>query len=206
MAFLIMAIRFVAWFNFSHVFRSSVGWYGVFFAETVVAWWIGWKYDTMKFHAQKDSLTEAYNRRFIETLFPRLVARSDRNQSPLAVMVVDVDDLKSINDNYGHQVGDLAIKRVAHVLFDKVRKSDFVIRWGGDEFVIVAPETGREAANQFADRIRHELSLANQLANNDVIANVSIGIGIYPEDAATFNALFDFADRHMYGDKHPSVV
>lgn len=197
---LIMVIRAIMWTYIIHKVPLGFNWHLLLVAEAIVAWGLGWHYDKVRFYAQKDSLTLAYNRRFIESVFPKLVARSDRNHSPLAVMLIDVDDLKRINDRFGHKQGDMTIKRVANIVFERIRSADFVVRWGGDEFVIVAPDTGADAAGQIAGRIVSELQRSNT-TTGEVRASVSVGVAIYPENGHTFETLLDFADVHMYRAK-----
>ncbi len=88
-----------------------------------------------------DPLTGAFNRRYLEAHLPRMLTRSSQTYKPLSVMIVDIDHFKKINDTYGHGAGDVALKTVVDRIMGAVRPSDFVARMGGEEFVIVMPET-----------------------------------------------------------------
>src|SRR5205085_11276592 len=104
--------------------------------------------------AKKDPLTDVYNRRF---LFERLeieLGRSVRRRTPLGVILLDVDHFKRVNDDFGHQVGDSTLISVARILRDCLRGQDVVGRYGGEEFLVILPETDREGALMVAERIR----------------------------------------------------
>ena len=168
--------------------------------QALVSWWLGLQYDRARYFSHKDALTGTYNRRFLSVLFPRLQAKADRNHSKVSVLMLDADQFKSINDVYGHKVGDAAMKHIAEVLFDEVRHGDFIARMGGDEFLILAPDTDSISVKAFAMRIESGLE-AQTLHGMEEVVSVSIGTATYPDDAKNFDDLLRVADRRMYERK-----
>jgi diguanylate cyclase (GGDEF)-like protein/PAS domain S-box-containing protein len=144
-----------------------------------------------------DPLTGLGNyRRLVEALDAE-VKRSERTRRPFAVLMLDLDQLKKINDRYGHLIGSQALCRLADVLRIFCRAIDTAARYGGDEFAVILPETTAVAARLVASRIRSRLaedSLQPPLS-------VSIGVAVYPQDGETMEALLRTADRELYGMK-----
>ena len=145
-----------------------------------------------------DSLTGVVNRRGIRAVLQKEEQRARRHGTPLSVLMVDIDRFKALNDRFGHQVGDTALRHVARGLADAVRLADHVGRWGGDEFLVVLADTDAVAAAALADRLR-DLRLP-PLAVGDadgVAVTVSIGAAtLRPGD--TIDTLVERADREMY--------
>jgi len=127
----------------------------------------------------RDPLTRALNRRFLPAILGREIAFANESGSGLCVILLDVDHFKQINDRFGHQTGDLVLRQVAQIVMDHVRPSDFVFRYGGEEFLIVLNETGLAQAHDVADRIR--LALQDSRINAGVEAEsltVTASLGI----------------------------
>jgi len=147
--------------------------------------------------AVTDPLTGLGNyRRLVEALDAE-IKRTGRTGRPFAVLLLDLDQLKGINDHYGHFVGSQALCRLADVLRDSCRSIDTATRYGGDEFLVILPETTATDAMLVASRIRSRLttdSLQPPLS-------VSVGTAIYPQDGETMEALLRTADRELYGIK-----
>ncbi len=148
----------------------------------------------------RDPLTNLYNRRFIAEFLHKKIEEAKRNHSQLALLLLDLDHFKKINDTHGHHVGDLCLKALSDVLRDVVRSMDVVGRWGGEEFVVILPATGRLEAVQVANRIRE--GLKKKLVYSDkgipVSMTASIGIAVFPEDGETVDDLFKVADDKLY--------
>jgi diguanylate cyclase (GGDEF)-like protein len=125
----------------------------------------------------------------------------ESGQSTFAVLVVDVDDLKVLNDRYGHQVGSSAIQAVANVLKRVVRSSDCVARYGGDEFVVILKDADRAGAQIVANRVREMLTEERLPGAPEARVSVSVGVALYGEDGTTSDELLAVSDRAMYEDK-----
>ena len=111
-------------------------------------------YQKMQRIAWTDSLTSVYNRHFFNEILPREMERASRYDNHLSVLLLDIDGFKNYNDTFGHLKGDVVLKTIARIFFLQLRKSDTIARFGGDEFVVILPETNRHRAIAIADRIR----------------------------------------------------
>ncbi len=143
-----------------------------------------------------DNLTKLYNRAFLEEELTRL---KKSRLFPVSIFMIDVDRLKIINDTQGHAAGDKILKRLAQVLLESFRSEDMVARIGGDEFVVVLPQTNADAAHVALNRINHFLELNN--AKNDNKLKTSIGIATCNKQGSLLNA-YKKADDLMYVEKH----
>jgi diguanylate cyclase (GGDEF)-like protein len=151
-----------------------------------------------------DELTQLYNRRYYNEHYPIEFKRAQRYQHELSIMFIDIDDFKNINDTYGHVVGDNILQNVATFIQNYTRSSDIGIRYGGDEFLILLPETTRESAFEVAEKLKK--SVGNLTVNIDgqfdeVAINLSIGIANYPRDTIEPQMLIELADRALYKAK-----
>lgn len=146
----------------------------------------------LSFH---DEMTGLYNRRYFENELERL---ESSRRLPIAIVVGDVDDLKEINDNYGHKSGDKIIKSAAQVFCEVSRSEDVVARMGGDEFAVILPETDAKSAQKYCQRFRKEIAKFNSQDNLPFELSVSIGFSIYHEDSRSLEDVFNQADKHMY--------
>ncbi|QSR19573.1 diguanylate cyclase [Novosphingobium sp. KA1] len=126
----------------------------------------------------RDPLTRALNRRFLPVILGREIAFANENRSSLSVIMIDVDHFKSINDRFGHPIGDSVLRQVAQAIIENVRSSDFVFRYGGEEFLVVLVETGRDQAYDIAERIRADLERRDLEIENGQTLQVSASIGI----------------------------
>lgn len=144
-----------------------------------------------------DALTGVLNRRGLTTELKREHARCARDQSPLSVLVIDVDGFKGINDRYGHQLGDTVLRTLARTLADEVRAIDRVGRSGGDEFVIVAPGADADAAATLAARVR-QIALPMAITpETELRVTISVGDATL-QPGESIDDLLDRADRAMY--------
>jgi diguanylate cyclase (GGDEF)-like protein len=162
-------------------------------------WLLGTQYDKLKFLSEKDVLTTLYNRRFMLHAFPKLFTLVDRKQEKLILYFIDVDDFKRINDTRGHEIGDQVLQRIANVLVLHSRKKDLVVRWAGDEFLILSPSADDRSKAMMISRIQNELKLSSQEFN--IAISVSIGTAVYPNEAQTLDDLLHAADQDMYTSK-----
>lgn len=140
--------------------------------------------------ALTDSLTGIPNRRALSEMLDRELHSSERYDTPFAFLILDLDDLKRINDTGGHGLGDLALKRFANVLRRAARKGDILARYAGDEFVLVMTKTDREAAEKAAERILAALRRSGLQS--------SIGAAMFPQDGTNGQTLFFAADEALY--------
>jgi diguanylate cyclase (GGDEF)-like protein len=148
--------------------------------------------------ALTDTLTGLGNsRRFREALAAEL-KRSGRTGRPFSIVFVDVDDFKDINDRIGHVQADYTLTAIGRALAQELRGSDLVCRWGGDEFIILLPETDRTAAGILAERLRSAVSDCEKCAG----ATISLGLACYPTDGKDYDSLVATADRALYASKH----
>ena len=143
--------------------------------------------------AHTDSLTGIPNRRALTDLLERELHTSERYDTPFAFVILDLDDLKKINDSGGHSLGDLALKRFAQVLKKNARKGDIIARYAGDEFVLVMAQSDREQTARGIERIMAALR-RNGLAS-------SIGVAMFPTDGTDGQTLFFSADEALYQAK-----
>ena len=141
-----------------------------------------------------DPLTGVGNYRMLTARVPRELRRHARFKRPLALFVIDLDDFKRVNDSYGHQRGDAVLRAVGRALLDGVREHDIVVRQGGDEFAVVAPETGEESARQLGVRLR---AAVGGITEDGCAIGASIGCARYPEDADTLEGLLAAADARL---------
>ena len=151
----------------------------------------------------RDSLTGLPNARYLFIHLARELARAERLQATVSLLLLDLDGFKDINDTYGHHVGDKALRTVAGALQAVIRRYDVCVRYAGDEFVVVLAGCGRDEAEQkrldlqkAIDDVPFEISPGRQLS-----LAISVGLAVFPHDGASRDELLAAADRRMYGDK-----
>lgn len=145
-----------------------------------------------------DPLTEVYNRRSLEEISARFISHARRSKKPLSFLLVDADRFKEINTRFGHLTGDLVIAEIATLLKTSVRGADAVIRFGGDEFLIILVDTSQKGAATVIDRISRSVTAWNADGHlKDFNLNLSIGSAEWREDR-TLEDVLDAADKNMY--------
>lgn len=154
-------------------------------------------FDQVRQLAVTDSLTGLSNYRTLINVMETEAQRSRRTGRPFAILLLDLDGLKAINDEHGHLVGSRCICRLAGVLRMHSRAMDTAARYGGDEFAVVLPEAGEEAAASVGRRICERLAKDGEFPR----VTVSVGAAVFPRDGETIDELFDVADRALYGMK-----
>ena len=154
------------------------------------------------FRANYDQLTRLPNRELFNDRCKQALSSAHRHQENLALFFIDVDDFKTINDTYGHDIGDLILLETAKRLTASVRESDTVSRWAGDEFSILLPKIGqKENINQLLTRLIEDFIVPQQVRELNIPVTLSIGISLAPEMGTDFDDLMRFADKAMYEAK-----
>ncbi len=153
--------------------------------------------------AHTDPLTLLPNRRLIIADLQRAVTYSDRYGSPLSVSMVDIDNFKEINDTYGHAAGDQVLRFIASEMRDRIRQPDIIGRYGGDEFLLILPNTTVNAAAEQAHRLCTHVRSMPIIAGRDAItASISIGLAQYRPSGDDWRSLLERADQALYQAKH----
>lgn len=160
--------------------------------------------DKLGNQALTDALTQVANRRGFDNALTEQIEEANKSDQPLSLLVVDIDDFKQINDQFGHQIGDKILKYVAATLRNHIRGNDLLARYGGEEFTVLLPQTGEKAASHVAENLLTAIS-ARQLTtgtNNQVIGRItaSVGLACY-QSGETAKAFFNRADQAMYSAK-----
>ncbi len=175
--------------SFSHIFLNHVA--------------LLLRIENLEFHSVKDDLTLTYNQKYLRNFVQNEIERCKRYPSIFSVVFFDLDNLKSINDEYGHLIGTEALKDAANILRCEVRKIDLLSRFGGDEFVIVLVKADAEKAYETCDRIKQRLG--NTIFLKDKNLNIQMtgcfGISCFPRDGSTVDELIKKADSAMYDVK-----
>lgn len=153
-------------------------------------------------NARKDTLTGLYSRRYLDEQLPGLVKSHRRNQAALSLLIIDLDHFKAINDEYGHLVGDEVLWRVAEAVRATVRSADSAVRYGGEEFCVILPGTGRAEAARVGERIRQAISrLDLEALKPGMTVTASVGVADMGVDEEQFEWL-QRADLALYSAKH----
>jgi diguanylate cyclase (GGDEF)-like protein len=149
--------------------------------------------------ANKDGLTDIYNRRYFYHLAKTEFARANRYQKPLTILMLDIDHFKLVNDRYGHLCGDEILKQVTQLCLKSIREIDILGRYGGEEFVFALPETSLEAAGIMAERIRNTIANTEFQYKEAVLKiTVSIGLAGLNSSVSKFEELLEFSDAALY--------
>jgi diguanylate cyclase (GGDEF)-like protein len=158
--------------------------------------------ETLRESNLRDPMTGLHNRRFLEESVENLVAQAQRRKTHMSILMLDLDYFKMVNDTYGHDAGDAVLKALAKVLSQSVRASDFVIRYGGEEFLMLLQETDADTAVAVAEKIRATVEdLKVQVSGGLLQKTISIGIADFPSDSDTFWQAVKFADVALYPAK-----
>ena len=159
------------------------------------------KEEMLKKLAERDALTNAYNRRMLYTLLEREIERIKRNGHSITVIYIDVDNLRDINNSFGHKIGDYVLTEMTKTLFSNLRKTDIVARMGGDEFIVVMPDMRKEDAEKVISRIRYILT--KKSAHLPFKMDFSFGaFQISPEEIRNTEDIISSADKEMYKMKN----
>lgn len=152
--------------------------------------------------ADLDGLTGLLNRRYWEQCLAHEFARHLRYDEPASLVIFDIDHFKRFNDTYGHQLGDEVIREVARLTRQLARETDFAGRYGGEEFVVLLPNTDSQGAVQFAERLRKSIArLLIDHQGEDLSVTISLGVAGMGADLATYQDLIEAADQALYQSK-----
>ena len=164
---------------------------------------VTWSLEAIEIKSKTDPLTGLGNRRYLEERLAQALAETDRFGQPTALILVDIDHFKRVNDTWGHEAGDHVLKKVARLLSDGVREVDTCVRFGGEEIALLLPQTSVTGAFDVADRLRRTLAARPlYFQSQEIAVTASFGVCAYPEAAATHEALLTEADRALYEAKH----
>ncbi len=159
---------------------------------------------TMREQANVDSLTGLHNRRFCEDYAHKLMAMARRKDTPLGFIMMDLDHFKSFNDIYGHEVGDRILRQFAKTVTQTMRETNLTARMGGEEFVVLLPDTGPKACEMVAERIRKAVQRMTVASGTDKPLpqiTLSLGVAIYPDHGSSLEDVLQAADRALYDSK-----
>lgn len=155
-----------------------------------------------------DSLTGLFNRRYLKRRLGEEVATARRYGLPLAILLLDIDYFKQVNDRYGHQVGDQVLVSMGKVVLKELRESDVLVRYGGEEFIVIAPHTSLLPARDLAERLRERIEGQNfnlhlePCAISEISLTVSIGVASFDDEIDSLDKLIQAADKNLYRAKH----
>lgn len=160
--------------------------------------------------AYHDSLTGLPNRNLLQDRFQQALFQAERNHKPLALVMLDLNEFKLVNDRLGHASGDKLLQAVANRLTKGIRGADTACRYGGDEFVVMLPEiNSANSAAILALEIGRRLGEPYFVESHQINMSVSVGVAVYPDDGQTFDELMKQADIEMYrakGNRHPTSI
>ncbi|MDQ6950887.1 MAG: diguanylate cyclase [Mariprofundales bacterium] len=157
---------------------------------------------SLKESSLRDAMTGLYNRRFLEEFTTNLTASVARRKSTLGILMLDVDWFKKVNDEHGHDIGDHVLKSLSEIIVREVRESDIVVRYGGEEFIALLPDTTEEGMMQTAERIRASMAgSAVQTSHGPLKKTISIGCSVFPVDADGFWQCIKYSDVALYAAK-----
>lgn len=159
--------------------------------------------DKLRDSSLRDGATKLYNRRFLEEFIDKTSEQALRSHITYAILMIDIDYFKMVNDTYGHDSGDIVIKSLAEILQQSIRKADLAIRYGGEEFIVLLYNTTPEGAIQVAEKIRTRFNEKKyQFGSDTVEKTLSIGIAHFPTQADSIWKVIKFADLALYEGKH----
>lgn len=148
-----------------------------------------------------DTLTDLFNKRYFEEVLEKEIIRAKRYRLQLGLLMVDIDDFKTVNDTFGHLTGDRVLQKLGGLLSNAIRRADVAARYGGDEFVVIATQSAKEDAYDLGKRLRRLVEQTNLVEGTDRKITVSVGISSYPADAEEKTKLVELADKMLYEAK-----
>lgn len=165
-----------------------------------ISWVIGRRYDRYRFLSYHDALTSAYNRRYAYKRFDKMFERAMMKEEKISILYIDIDNFKEINDSNGHHYGDLVLKDLSRVVLRNIRNDDLLIRWGGDEFLVICMNRDEHSTRNLIDQVNKEMKEEVNKCNKDkrIDLTLSIGFSFFPDDGENVSELLSVADQRMY--------
>lgn len=158
--------------------------------------------EELRQQAIRDYLTGLFNRRFMEEYFDREIKRSKRSEKSVGIILMDIDNFKNINDDYGHQAGDFVLAEIGTFLLEHIRGGDAACRYGGEEFLLILPETPFEKTLEKAEKIRQGIKCLNSIRQNlHLDVTMSLGVAVFPEHGTSMTELIHRVDTALYRAK-----
>ncbi len=159
--------------------------------------------DTLKYQSLRDSLTGLFNRRHMEDSLERELLRAARSQTPVTVLMIDIDHFKRLNDAYGHEAGDVLLRELGAMLRSVVRGGDISCRYGGEEFLMIMAETNLEAGYQRAENIRQQVTELQVRCHGEILRKITVSIGVagFPVHGDSAGTIVKAADEALYRAK-----
>ncbi len=160
--------------------------------------------ESLRNQSIRDPLTGLFNRRYMQESLEREIHRANRDQTPIGVVMIDLDHFKNFNDTFGHPAGDALLRELAHLLQSHVRGEDIACRYGGEEFALILPHTSLDVTWQRAELLREKFKNLQPLHDGQVLGSItlSVGVAVYPAHGADGEAVLQAADSALYRAKH----
>ncbi|MCP8615685.1 GGDEF domain-containing protein [Salirhabdus salicampi] len=162
----------------------------------LLAYFLGKRHDEATYYSRRDHLTGAFNRYYITKCFKKNL---QKKTNKMTLFIADVNNFKPINDQYGHEMGDKVLCKVTDAIQKNIRDTDYLCRWGGDEFLVITPKVNEEGAQKMVQRWKE--SLKPILKDFQVEVTISIGVATYPNEGKSLDDLVRLADKRMYEEK-----
>jgi len=174
----------------------------VAYITTMLAADIRYAMEKIKQVSDTDELTDIYNMRAFSSILQRAFKQAVRYGHALSVVMIDSDNLKQINDTHGHESGNRLLQHLVRCIREQLRGSDVMARFGGDEFIVLLPETNSKGAVEMAERIRRAVEISRfDIRTGDTNITVSLGVASYPVDGGNLDSILEKADKAMYRAK-----
>ena len=159
--------------------------------------------ETLHQAALYDYLTGLYNRRVLKDFVKHIEALAERQQKKVGVLMIDIDHFKRVNDVYGHRAGDTVLKECADIIKNSVRKSDLIIRYGGEEFLLLLNDTNKEGLTEVAEKLRKKVESSTfRFQDQAIKVTISLGGALFPEHGDTVEKVIEVADQALYKAKN----